>query len=341
MVIDPKFYMKMALDEAWKYQGLTYPNPAVGCAVLSSQNEILSVEAHKYAGGPHAEVEALKSAYFRLTNDPKILDIHESSLIHGYLLLHHNNCFKGSTLFTTLEPCSHIGKTPSCASLISKLGIKKLFIGSLDSNPEASGGVQIVKNAGIDVERAVLAKECAELLKPFELWKKEKFVFFKWAQRLNGTTDGGVISSVKSRTLVHSMRDVCDLLVIGGNTVRIDRPTLDARLVGGRAPDVLIYSRSKEFDKTIPLFGVKGRKVVISDDFSLIKEYKNIMIEGSQKMFELSMQLTDHYLCFIAPSIGGETNFNGIDSKFEILNIQKDEQDIIMWMKQANSGGNS
>ncbi len=329
--------MKLALDEAWKYQGLTYPNPAVGCIVLSSQNEILAVEAHKYAGAPHAEVEALKSAYFRLTNDSKILDIHESSLIHAYLLLHHDNCFKGASLFSTLEPCSHIGKTPSCASLISKLGIKKLFIGSMDSNPEASGGAEIIAKADIDIERAVLAKECNELLEPFNLWKKKNFIFFKWAQRLNGTIDGGVISSVKSRTLVHAMRDVCDLLVIGGNSVRIDRPTLDARLVDGRAPDILIYSKNKEFDRTIPLFNVKGRKVIISDNFSLLKSYKNIMIEGGQKMFELSMQLTDYHLCFISPSIGGSSNFTGVDDKLEILNIQKDEQDIIMWMKQRGN----
>lgn len=329
--------MKLALDEAWKYQGLTYPNPAVGCAVLSSQNEILSVEAHKYAGAPHAEVEALKSAYFRLTNDSKILDIHESSLIHTYLLLHHDNCFKGASLFTTLEPCSHVGKTPSCASLISKLGIKKLFIGSMDSNPEASGGAEIIAKADIDVERAVLAKECGELLEPFNLWRKKNFVFFKWAQRLNGTIDGGIISSLKSRTLVHAMRNICDLLVIGGNTVRVDRPTLDARLIGGRAPDILIYSKSKEFDRTIPLFNVKGRKVIISDDLSLLKEYKNIMIEGGQKMFELSMKFAHYHLCFISPSIGGESNFAAVEDKLEILNIQKDEQDIIMWMKQRGS----
>ncbi|HEY9203307.1 MAG TPA: bifunctional diaminohydroxyphosphoribosylaminopyrimidine deaminase/5-amino-6-(5-phosphoribosylamino)uracil reductase RibD [Sulfurimonas sp.] len=326
--------MKLALDEAWKHQGLTYPNPAVGCAVLSSQAEILSVEAHKCAGAPHAEVEALKSAYFKLTNDSKILELYESSQVHTYLLLHHNNCFKDATLYTTLEPCSHIGKTPSCASLISKLGIKKLFIGSTDSNPQACGGAEIVANAGIEVESAVMQKECDELLKPFDLWRKERFVFFKWAQRLNGTIDGGIISSLKSRTLVHAMRNVCDLLVIGGNTVRVDRPTLDARLVGGRAPDILIYSRSKEFDKTIPLFSVEGRSVTISDDLSILKDYKNIMIEGGEKMFELSMQFADYHLCFMSPSTGGDSNYTGVEDKLEILNIQKDEQDIIMWMKQ-------
>ncbi|MGE4396220.1 MAG: bifunctional diaminohydroxyphosphoribosylaminopyrimidine deaminase/5-amino-6-(5-phosphoribosylamino)uracil reductase RibD [Sulfurimonas sp.] len=326
--------MKLALDEAWKHQGLTYPNPAVGCAVLSSQGEILSVEAHKYAGAPHAEVEALKSAYFKLTNDSKILELHESSQVHTYLLKNHNNCFKDATLYTTLEPCSHIGKTPSCASLISKLGIKKLFIGSTDSNPQACCGAEIVANAGIEVERAVMQKECDELLKPFNLWRENRFVFFKWAQRLNGTIDGGIISSLRSRTLVHAMRNVCDLLVIGGNTVRVDRPTLDARLVGGKAPDILIYSRSKEFDKTIPLFSVEGRSVTISDDLSILKDYKNIMIEGGEKMFELSMQFADYHLCFMSPSTGGDSNYTGVEDKLEILNIQKDEQDIIMWMKQ-------
>jgi len=340
MVINTQFYMKLALDEAWKYQGLTYPNPAVGCTVVSQEGAILAIEAHKCAGAPHAEVEALKSAYFKLTNDSKILDIYESSQIHTYLLLHHNNCFYDMTLFTTLEPCSHVGKTPSCASLISTLGIKKLFIGSIDSNMEASGGADIVANAGINVEKDILAKECSELLEPFNMWQKNSFVFFKWAQRLNGTIDEGVISSTNSRTKVHAMRDVCDLLVIGGNSVRIDRPKLDARMVNGKAPDILIYSRSKEFDKSIPLFSVEGRKVIISDSFSLLKNYKNIMIEGGEKMFELSKDIVDYYLCFISPTVGGNSNFTGINEKFEILNIQKDEQDIIMWMKQADNRGN-
>ncbi len=340
MVIDTEFYMKLALNEAWKYQGLTYPNPAVGCSIIGKSGEILAVEAHKKAGSPHAEVEALKSAYFKLTNDQKILDITSSSQIHDYLLKNHNNCFNGISLFSTLEPCSHVGKTPSCAALISKLGIKKLFVGSLDSNKEAAGGNEIVENSGVETESAVLKKECDELLKPFNIWQKKRFVFFKWAQRLNGTVDDGVISSKKSRTLVHAMRDVCDLLVIGGNSVRVDRPTLDARLVEGKAPDILIFSRDREFDKTIPLFSIKDRKVIVSDNFSILDNYKNIMIEGGENMFNLSRNIVDYYLCFLSPQIGGSSNFNAKDDKFDILNIQKDEQDIIMWMKQANIRGN-
>jgi len=334
MVINKNFYMNLALREAWKYQGLTYPNPAVGCTIVGKHGEVLAVQAHKKAGEPHAEVEALKIAYYKLTSDKKILTLTTSAQIHTHLLENHNGCFSGISVFTTLEPCSHIGKTPSCATLLSKLKIKKLFVGSQDSNKEASGGNEIVKESNIEVEDSLLKEECDALLKPFNTWKKERFVFFKWAQRLNGTVDSGVISSQKSRTLVHAMRDVCDLLVIGGNSVRVDRPTLDARLVNGRAPDVLILSRSGEFDKTIGLFHVKNRKVIISDNFDILKEYKNIIIEGGGNMFELSKDIADYYLCFLSPQMGGDISFMGIDEKFEILNILQDEQDIIMWMKR-------
>lgn len=326
--------MSLAIKEAWKYQGLTYPNPAVGCTVVGKNGEILAVEAHKKAGGAHAEVEALKSAYVKLTKDKNILYVQSSSDIHTYLLDHHNNCFNNISLYTTLEPCSHIGKTPSCANLIAKLGIKKLFVGSQDKNEEASCGNDIVIKSGIHVESEVLEKECDDLLKPFNLWSKENFIFFKWAQRLNGTTDDGIISSKESRVNVHAMRDVCDLLVIGGNTVRTDRPTLDARLVNGKAPDVLIISKSKEFDKSIPLFSVENRKVIISDDFSTCTNYKNIMIEGSSKMYELTREITDYYLCYIAPTVGGSNGFNKIDDKFKILNTETEAKDIIMWMKR-------
>ncbi len=334
MVVDASFFMNLALKEAWKYQGLTYPNPAVGCAIVGSNNELLAIEAHQKAGKPHAEVLAFQSAYFKLTNDSKILKLTSSSDIHTFLLKNHNNCFKEISLYTTLEPCSHVGKTPSCASLISELGIKKIFVGFNDINDVASGGNDVLKNSGADVQSSIEEKKSQELIAPFNLWNQEKFVFFKWAQRLNGTTDAGIISSEKSRTNVHAMRDVCDLLVIGGNTVREDRPTLDARLVNGKAPDILIISREKEFDKSIPLFDVKQREVFVEDNFSRLNNYKNIMIEGSSKMFELSKDIVDYYLCYLAPTMGGTAGFEKNEEKFEILNIDQDDQDIIMWMKR-------
>ncbi|MBU0720797.1 bifunctional diaminohydroxyphosphoribosylaminopyrimidine deaminase/5-amino-6-(5-phosphoribosylamino)uracil reductase RibD [bacterium] len=334
MVIDNNFFMNLALQEAWKYQGLTYPNPAVGCTVVGKNQEILAVNAHKKAGAPHAEVMALQEAYFKLTNDSSILNLVQSSEIHSFLLDNHKNCFADVSLYTTLEPCSHIGKTPSCATLISKLGIKKVFVGSKDCNEEAACGNEKLLACGIAVEEDILNKECSELLRPFGMWNEENFIFFKWAQRINGTTDDGIISSQSSRKHVHAMRDVCDLLVIGGNTVRIDRPTLDARLVDGKAPDILILSREKEFDTSIALFQVKNRKVFIEDNFSLLRNYKNIMIEGSSKMFELSSGFVEYYLCYLAPKLGGHHGISDMSAEFTVLNLQKEEQDIIMWMKR-------
>ncbi|MEA1893250.1 MAG: bifunctional diaminohydroxyphosphoribosylaminopyrimidine deaminase/5-amino-6-(5-phosphoribosylamino)uracil reductase RibD [Campylobacterota bacterium] len=314
--------MSLALSEAWKYQGLTYPNPAVGCTIVGKNSQLLAVEAHQKAGLAHAEVLALQTAYSKLTNDTKILELKQSNDIHQYLLKHHNSCFKDIELYTTLEPCSHVGKTPSCASLISKLGVKKVFIGSNDFNEEASNGKDILSTCRVEVEENIMRKECDELLEPFKLWSEKRFVFFKMAQRLDGSNDGEV-SSKTSRTTVHAMRDICDLLVIGGNSVRIDRPILDARLVDGKAPDILIVSKEKEFDKSIALFNVKGRKVFIESDFKRLDDYKNIMIEGTQNMRELSKSFVDYELIYLA-------------TNEKVLNIQKDTQDIIMWMKRES-----
>ena len=337
MVVDNSFYMKLALDEAWKYQGLTYPNPAVGCAIVSGSGELLSVEAHKRAGQAHAEVNALKSAYYKLTNDESILELEASNDIHTFLLNNHNNIFSDTIVYTTLEPCSHTGKTPSCASLLSKLNVAKVYVGSRDFNDEASNGNALLKESNIEVFNDLLANECDSLLEPFKKFQTNGFVFFKWAQRLNGTVDHGIITSKHSRELVHQMRDVCDLMVVGGDTVRIDRPTLDARLANGKAPDILIYSRQKEFDKTIPVFNVEGRKVIISDSLDEVKKYKNVMIEGGAKMYALTHDITDMYLTFIAPKLGGCVGMQDIDNEFEILNIHQETQDIIMWMKKRDN----
>lgn len=326
--------MSLAVEEAWKYQGLTYPNPAVGCTVVSQDGCILAVEAHKRAGEPHAEVNALRSAYYRVTNDSTILALENSSEIHRYLLQNHNNIFHNCSLYTTLEPCSHQGKTPSCASLVASLGIKEVYVGARDTNPIAMHGNKILQESGSCVITGILEQECEELLSPFRLWQKSNFVFFKWAQRLNATTDAGIISSHQSREHVHMLRDRCDLLVIGGNSVREDRPTLDARLVGGSAPDVLILSKQKEFDRTIPLFSVAKRKVFIEDNLSRVREYKNVMIEGSQKMYELTSKIVDYYLCYIAPSFGGSKGFANLNESFKILNLQKVSRDIMVWMKR-------
>ena len=334
MEIDNNFFMHLALHEAWKYQGLTYPNPAVGCCITGQNGEILAIEAHKKAGKPHAEVNALQKAYYKLTNNTEILKLSSSKEIHNFLLQNHNGIFNECSVYTTLEPCSHVGKTPSCANLLSALGVKKVYVGTNDFNDEASHGNQILLDKNIELQTEILQEECQNLLLPFQRFLEDKFVFFKWAQRLNGTFDGGSISSQEAKKQVHAMRNRCDLLIIGGNTVRIDRPTLDARLVDGKAPDILIISKQKEFDTSIPLFQVENRKVIIADNFDVIKNYKNIMIEGGDTLYELTKEIVDLYLCYIAPKLGGKRVFANIEDELEILNRDKVGEDIILWMKR-------
>lgn len=326
--------MKLALEAAWDYQLLTFPNPAVGAACISADGAILSHGAHKIAGAPHAEVYALRDAYTILSGDSTIALSDDSHAIHDYLRTHHNDIFKTISMVVTLEPCAHSGKTPSCALLIRDLGVKELFVACKDPNPIASGGGEILGASGIQCTFGIMESEGQKLLEPFIQWQSNPFVFFKWAQRLDGTIDNGTISSEMSRKHVHALRDKCDLIVIGGNTVRIDRPTLDARLVEGKAPDVLIYSYEEEFDRTIPLFNVSNRQVFIESRFDRIKEYRLVMIEGGAGMFEASRDVCDWYLSYIAPKIGGGTQTLGsIQEDFEVVHA-KISDNIILWMKK-------
>lgn len=324
--------MALAIEAAWAYQGLTFPNPAVGAAVVDGSGKILAVEAHRKAGGPHAEVRALQHAFAVLRNDASILALNDSGKIHDFLLERHNGCFASCKIFVTLEPCAHHGKTPSCAALLAQLNIGGVVFAAADSNAEAAGGASLLENAGIDAVHAP-TEAADDLLDPFVQWQKERFVTFKWAQRLDGTIDGGVISSEASRRYVHAMRSCADLLVIGGNTVRNDRPILDARLAEGRAPDVLIVSREKRFDPTIPLFNVPGRRVMIASDFSTMENYRNVLIEGGPVFFETARKYCDMFLCFVAPTSGGTIPFLKTAQNFEIKHVRRIGTDVMQWMR--------
>jgi len=326
--------MDLALKAAWDYQLLTFPNPAVGAVCIGESGEILSIGAHKKAGGPHAEVYALRDAYRVLSGDITLEQCDDAVYIHDYLRKHHNGCFESVTMAVTLEPCAHTGKTPSCAMLIRDLGIKKMTIACQDPNPMAAGGSILLKDAGIECVLGVMQTQGKDILTPFVTWQKKPFVFFKWAQRLDGSVDGGTISSAVSREHVHSLRDKCDLIVIGGNTVRTDRPTLDSRMVNGKAPDVLIYSRQCDFDKSIPLFEVRDRQVFIESTLDKIQGYSLIMIEGGGAMMEATVEICDWYLCYIAPKLGaGVATMGHKQEDFEVMSA-KIQEDVILWMKR-------
>jgi len=325
--------MNLAIEKAWAFQGLTYPNPPVGAIITDNQNNFIAYGIHKKAGAPHAEVNAIKQAYFNITNDKEILKIESSNKIHDYLYINHNNIFKNKNLYVTLEPCNHFGKTPPCSKLIKELNFKKVFIGALDPNKKASGGFEYLQKKSLHVEVKLLEDKCKELLEPFAIWQKKSFVFFKLAQSNNGVISGGTITCRESRRHVHALRDKIDLLVIGGNTVRIDRPTLDARMVNGKAPDILIYSKSKKFDKSIPLFNVKNREVFIENDFEKIKNYKFVMIEGGKGMLKACKYFVKHYLIYKSPHEKNGTPIElGVDLK-EYFN-SKIGEDTYFWLKK-------
>ena len=333
MKIDDNFYMRLAIDEAWKHQLLTYPNPAVGCVIVKNQR-LLAVEAHKEAGMPHAEVNALKTAYLK-DNPNSILKTKNSSFdIHQFLLQNHNGFFNDCEIYVTLEPCNHIGKTPSCANLLKELKPKRVIISVKDPNKQATGGLETLKNENIDVTLGILEKDGLNLILPFISWQNKSCIFFKMAQTLNGSIDGK-ISSNRALAYVHTLRDKIDLLVIGGNSVRIDKPTLDTRYIQGKNPDIFIYSKNKVFDTNIPLFKIPNRKVLISDDLYKLLDYKFIMIEGVYNLLDKLKERIDFFILIISPKIRkGQNTLNEIDLDFEIIHENFIGEDKIVFLKR-------
>lgn len=334
-MVNDEALMRLALEQAWAFQGLTFPNPAVGAVVCKQDGTVVATGAHQKAGEPHAEVNAIKNAYYELTKDCNIQNLTDSNEIHKYLYAHHNGIFRDKYIYVTLEPCNHYGKTPPCSSLLSRLEFARIIIGCLDPNQTASGGYEKLQANGLHVKKNVLKKECQNLLEPFAIWQKKTFVFFKLAMSKNRVISGGTISCEASRRHVHALRDKIDLLVIGGNTVRIDRPTLDSRMVNGRAPDVLIYSRDKEFDMSIPLFSIPNRKVFIEKSLDKIQDYKFVMIEGGEGMLTAVQNSVDWYLIYQSceEKKGKAIKFN---LPLEALFSQQIGEDSVTWYRKID-----
>lgn len=333
MKIDDNFFMKLAIDEAWKYQLMTYPNPAVGCVVVKD-GEILSIEAHKEAGMPHAEVNALKAAYLKKHPNDILKAKTSSHDIHDYLIKNHKGFFEDCTVYVTLEPCNHIGKTPACANLLKEIKPKRVVVAHEDINKEAKGGIETLKSSNIDVSLGCMKKEAYDLLYPFIKWTNGTFIFYKMAQTLNGCIDGS-ISSNTAKAYVHTLRDKIDLMLIGGNTVRTDKPTLDARYIAGRAPNIMIYTKNKVFDNNIPLFKIPNRDVIISDDLFKLLDYKFIMVEGTYNLMESLKEKIDYIVLLVSPKIRKGVNaLNEINMDFEIVHENYIGEEKIIYLKR-------
>ena len=329
-----QIYMTQAIKKAWEYQLRTYPNPAVGALILSN-NEIVALEAHQKAGTSHAEVLAFLSAYESLSGKKIEFNRFDAYKAHKFLYSLPKGFFSDCIVYVTLEPCSHRGKTPSCASLISELKPKKVVIAILDPIKGHDGGAERLREQGIEVEVGVCEREAKDLIEPFLIWQKRAFILFKIAQTSNGKIGGGYLSSKESLTHVHQLRSVCSKMIIGGNTVRVDRPTLDCRFIDSKkAPDIIIYSKRDSFDKNIPLFKIKDREVLISSD--LEDEFKRksfILIEGGEGMLNAIKDKIDWLLQYQTPKLSSHTSSYSADIDLEFLHQDRVGVDLRLWSR--------
>ncbi|MHC4571283.1 MAG: bifunctional diaminohydroxyphosphoribosylaminopyrimidine deaminase/5-amino-6-(5-phosphoribosylamino)uracil reductase RibD [Planctomycetota bacterium] len=233
MTSDEK-YMKLALDLAWKGVGKAWPNPMVGCVIIKN-SKIIGKGYHKKFGGPHAEINALKSC----KKSPR-----------------------GATMYVTLEPCCRFGKTPPCTDAIIKAGIKKVVAATKDPAKKANGkGFKVLKNEGIKIKTGICKEEAQIVNAPlFFAGMKNPWVRFtgkiypwvivKWAQSKDGflarTDKKRWITCSKSRKDVHKLRRKAQAVLVGINTILEDDPMLTARPDTGRQPlRVVLDSRLK------------------------------------------------------------------------------------------------
>ena len=248
-------YMSRALSLAAEGIGYVAPNPMVGC-VLVANGEVIGEGFHQAFGGPHAEVNAIRS-------------VSDSDLLTK------------STLYVNLEPCNHYGKTPPCTELILQSGIKAVVISNKDPNPLVAGsGISRLRENGVNVIFGVLEKEGRELNKRFFTFheKKRPYIILKWAQtkdrfisRLPVPQDRNqnLISGEDAQWMTHVWRSHEQAIMVGTNTVLADDPLLNVRMVKGKNPVKIILDRNLKLGKSQLLHS--GAKTIVftdSDDFS-------------------------------------------------------------------------
>ena len=212
-----KIYMQRALELAELGAGFVQPNPLVG-AVIVRDGRIISEGYHHFYGGPHAEIDAFNNAKEDVT---------------------------GATMYVTLEPCSHFGKTPPCSHAIVEKGITRVVVGILDPNPLVAGkGIEYLQKAGIEVECGVLQEEAKRQNEAFlkYITKKEPYVIMKAAMTLDGKIASHTLSSKWvtgeiARDYVHELRHRVSGIMVGVGTVLADDPSLTTRRCHGAGKD--------------------------------------------------------------------------------------------------------
>jgi diaminohydroxyphosphoribosylaminopyrimidine deaminase/5-amino-6-(5-phosphoribosylamino)uracil reductase len=252
-------YMRRCLELAANGEGWTAPNPLVGCVIVHG-GRIVGEGWHRRYGEAHAEVNAIASVA-----DPAVL--------------------RESTLYVSLEPCSHWGKTPPCADLIVEKGIPRVVIGMIDPYAEVAGrGIRKLKEAGIEVTVGVLEAECRALNRRFITFQTERrpCVTLKWAQTVDGYLDNNRPCGVPpawmtgrlSRTLVHRMRACSAAILTGTNTIERDNPSLTVRESGGKSPLRVVPDRTLRLSPAARVFDGETPTLVVTDRGNAVEARK-------------------------------------------------------------------
>lgn len=279
-----ELYMQRCLWLAHHAESYVAPNPMVG-AIVVHQGEIIGEGYHHKYGQPHAEPNAINSV-----KNPELL--------------------KDSTLYVSLEPCSHFGKTPPCANFIIQSGIPRVVIGTYDPNKKVAGrGVKLLLDAGVEVQVGILEEECRELNKRFFMYHENKrpYITLKWAQTQDGFMDKNrensdelplQISNHVTRLLTHKIRSQNQSIMVSTNTVLLDNPSLTVRHWTGKNPIRITLDR----------------KGIISDDFILLdKKVQTYIFTNSDKISSPNAE-------YIQESFEGESLKNIINIIYK-LNI--------------------
>jgi diaminohydroxyphosphoribosylaminopyrimidine deaminase/5-amino-6-(5-phosphoribosylamino)uracil reductase len=277
--------LERALELAERGRGTTHPNPVVG-AVVVRDGEVAGEGWHERPGGPHAEVVALEAAGDRA---------------------------RGSTLYLTMEPCNHHGRTPPCSATIIAAAVARVVAGSRDPNTKAAGGFERLLAAGVEVEEAEgeLAFRSRQLNEAWRTWTTHgrPFVTYKAAVTLDGrvTVPGSRwVTGEESRRLVHELRAASDAVAVGMGTVRADDPRLDARGVQAlRQPRRLAFGQGP-----LPLESqLELRSGPLEDELSALgaEGVQSLLLEGGPTLATafLSADLVDKLLVFVAPTLAG------------------------------------
>jgi diaminohydroxyphosphoribosylaminopyrimidine deaminase/5-amino-6-(5-phosphoribosylamino)uracil reductase len=296
-------FLDRALELAELGRGTTHPNPVVG-AVLVRDGEVVGEGWHERAGGPHAEVVALERA---------------------------GNRASGATLYVTMEPCSHPGRTPPCADAVIAGQVARVVIGCLDPNP-AVDGVKALRAAGVGVELV----ESFEARRQNEAWRTwislgRPFVTYKVAITLDGrvTVPGSRwVSGEESRRLVHQLRAASDAVAVGMGTVRADNPRLDAREVEtARQPRRLAFGRGPLPEgSTLELRSGPLRRQL---EALATEGVQSLLLEGGPTLAAafLAEDLVDRLLAFVAPRLSGHgpSAFGSLPAAVELSRLTAEQ----------------